>query len=402
MRETGHSSKRFNTIASDAYIYAYPIVLNETIAEACASSRRNKFLELQDDELDRSIANEARLASFIAWIDVAREPVVVSFPATDRYHYISFTDGFSNALGSAGSRITGGDAFDVLIARPNSSITSAPATSGRIETATSLVRVVARTAFYTNKDLKDALQFQSDCRITPISGIGLESAENRNLPSIRIDYEQLISRVEGMNGEQFFSCFSALLAGQQVASSNEPIRSFASAQQFWNVEPAVRAARARIRSYRLSSMRIGNWWADFSAGPYGRDYLRRAAAVRSRFFNDISQDYIRLVTGVDSSGDPLDGRFRYRLAFHRCNEPRARGPWFVGTEPSLRLSGSKMAWDTHGNIRIFMQRSQPADVPQSHWLPTSAGPFEVVLHIFWPGDAILDGRWIPPSVELAT
>lgn len=401
MPETRRTSKRVSATASDAYIFAYPLVLNEIIAQECAPAFFNRFLELRDDELERSIASDARIASLVAWLDVTREPVIVSFPATERYHYISFTDAWANTLASAGSRISGGDAFDVLVVGPNASAANAPVTSGRIDSATPLVRIVVRSAFYTQRDLKDAQQFQAGCRIAPVSALS-ERTGSLNVPSIRIEYDKFISRIEHMSANQFFSYFSDLVAAKRATSIVEPIREVLIAQEFSNAEPAVRSARARIRSYDHGSMRIGDWWAHFSSGPYGRDYLKRAAAVRSRFFNDFSQDYTQLVTDVDSAGDPLDGRFRYRLLFNRTNEPRARGPWFIGTRPLLRLGGSKMTRDIHGNICISIQRNEPAGVPQSHWLPTSAGPFKVVLHVFWPAEAILDGRWIPPPVELVT
>jgi hypothetical protein len=33
------------------------------------------------------------------------------------------------------------------------------------------------------------------------------------------------------------------------------------------------------------------------------------------------------------------------------------------------------------------------------WLPAPAGPFYLVLRIYWPEQAALDGTWTPPPVK---
>ena len=72
----------------------------------------------------------------------------------------------------------------------------------------------------------------------------------------------------------------------------------------------------------------------------------------------------------------------------------------MSTRPLLRSACGIAQRDARGKIEIYIQRNQPVDVNHSHWLPVQAGPFKVVLNVFWPSEAILNGGWIPPTVEL--
>jgi hypothetical protein len=38
---------------------------------------------------------------------------------------------------------------------------------------------------------------------------------------------------------------------------------------------------------------------------------------------------------------------------------------------------------------------------ESNWLPAPAGPFNLTMRIYWPGDEVLNGNWMPPAVEKA-
>jgi len=38
---------------------------------------------------------------------------------------------------------------------------------------------------------------------------------------------------------------------------------------------------------------------------------------------------------------------------------------------------------------------------ESNWLPAPDGPFAVALRIYWPEQAVLDGKWEPSAIEKA-
>ncbi len=50
----------------------------------------------------------------------------------------------------------------------------------------------------------------------------------------------------------------------------------------------------------------------------------------------------------------------------------------------------------------MMQRDEPDDpTERANWLPTSNGEFYIVLRMYWPEPAALDGTWdLPPVVRV--
>jgi hypothetical protein len=381
---------------ADAYVFGYPLVLSDCVRRAVAPAGYNRFFRLYEDELERSIAYDATVISLFSWIDLEQAPIVLTFPALDSYYCATVFDGWANCVGSAGSRVTGREACTFTLLGPRWTNTSK--TPGhRIQASTSFIRVSVRIASYAS--------FPGEWQIGPL-GQKPETVSAENIPRvIHIPYSSLVDEVDEMSPAEFFSALSRALttnaprppldAALREAMPNPNHYNKASCQRY------VRLARSRIQSYSANLVTVGQWQAEFRTGSYGRDYVKRAATARVESFGNIAQDYVRLSTGVNAVAEPLDGRFDYRLSFSRSNEPPARGPWFVGSEPLLRPVGSTMCRDERGRIRLSFQQNPPEVVPTGHWLPTHPGRFNVVLHVFWPSEAILDGGWIPPAVEAA-
>ena len=86
-------------------------------------------------------------------------------------------------------------------------------------------------------------------------------------------------------------------------------------------------------------------------------------------------------------------RFRERVA--RCVEVLQD----VLQDPSLLLHLDTAA-HPDGSLTIFIQKDEPTDPGQkANWLPAPNGPIYMVLRLYWPKEAILDGRWLPPGIQ---
>ena len=53
-----------------------------------------------------------------------------------------------------------------------------------------------------------------------------------------------------------------------------------------------------------------------------------------------------------------------------------------------------------GSLTIYMQKNSPGADKDPNWLPAPDGPIYVVMRLYWPKDAALDGSWKPPAVQL--
>lgn len=52
-----------------------------------------------------------------------------------------------------------------------------------------------------------------------------------------------------------------------------------------------------------------------------------------------------------------------------------------------------------GSITIYIQKDSPSPDKQSNWLPAPDGPIFVVLRLYMPKEAVLNGTWKPPAVQ---
>jgi len=54
-----------------------------------------------------------------------------------------------------------------------------------------------------------------------------------------------------------------------------------------------------------------------------------------------------------------------------------------------------------GSLTIHIQKESPGADAEANWLPAPDGPAFVVMRVYWPRDAALDGSWKPPPVQRA-
>ena len=53
-----------------------------------------------------------------------------------------------------------------------------------------------------------------------------------------------------------------------------------------------------------------------------------------------------------------------------------------------------------GSLTLYLQHDSPGPELESNWLPAPAGPIYVVMRLYWPKEAALNGQWKPPTVQL--
>jgi len=118
---------------------------------------------------------------------------------------------------------------------------------------------------------------------------------------------------------------------------------------------------------------------------------------------------------VDANGDALDGsKASYRLHFADGDGPpvKAFASLTMYELPrSLLYANSidrylinspmikELVRDADGGVTIYVQHESPGADKQPNWLPAPAGPFMMVLRLYLPGPAALDGSWKEPPLE---
>jgi hypothetical protein len=76
----------------------------------------------------------------------------------------------------------------------------------------------------------------------------------------------------------------------------------------------------------------------------------------------------------------------------------------VGNPTDRYLINSPMLPDlkknADGSLTLYIQKDEPTDAAQkANWLPAPDGPIYMVMRLYWPKDAVLNGTWSPPAIK---
>jgi hypothetical protein len=121
---------------------------------------------------------------------------------------------------------------------------------------------------------------------------------------------------------------------------------------------------------------------------------------------------------LDADGEPLDGSTHsYTMTFAEDGLPPVKAFWsltmydgktqlFIENPLDRYLLNSEMLEEfvrqEDGSLVVHIGRESPGDDLDSNWLPAPNGPFYLVMRLYGPEPAVLEGRWSPPEVRKAT
>ncbi|MGX1274383.1 DUF1214 domain-containing protein [Streptomyces phaeoluteigriseus] len=146
----------------------------------------------------------------------------------------------------------------------------------------------------------------------------------------------------------------------------------------------------------------------------GDDYLIRSVAADKGLYGLPAAEawYGGWVRDDEGNRPPNAASRDYTVHFAADRLPAARFFWsatmyrlperlLVDNEIDRYSIGDRtpgLVHDADGGLTLYVQRTRPADPQQAaNWLPAPDGPFSVVIRLYGPGAAVLDGTWqLPP------
>ena len=149
-------------------------------------------------------------------------------------------------------------------------------------------------------------------------------------------------------------------------------------------------------------------------GIYGTDYLMRALVTAIGLGANRPQDAVYPTSLKADDGEAYDGAHKYVMRFPDGQLPPARGFWsltmydkdyFFVNNPLNRYSISarqQLKTNPDGSTDLYIQKDSPGPDKESNWLPAPAGPFVLMLRMYWPSEqspSILNGSWTIPAVK---
>ena len=191
-------------IGVDAYLYFYPLITmdvtrrqltNFAPAKSEIGGPANTFVNVQAfPTADMRVVVRPNFDTLYSsgWLDMAKEPMVVSAPDTGgRYYLLPMLDMWTDVFASPGWRTTGTAAATYLVTPPgwrpdlrDRAIEEfkLPANTQRIEAPTPYVWIIGRTKTDGPADYDAVHKVQDGFRITPLSQWGKEPPCRRSRP----------------------------------------------------------------------------------------------------------------------------------------------------------------------------------------------------------------------------
>jgi hypothetical protein len=368
-----------------------------------------------------------------AWLDLTKEPVIVSVPDTGgRYYLLPMLDMWTDVFASPGWRTTGTQAGDYAVVPPGWS-GSLPAGVVRIDAPTPYVWIIGRTKTDGPADYAAVNKIQAGFKIIPVSrwGMAAEPVAGAVDPAIDMKTPPKIA-VDTMPAGKFFAYAAEILKLQPPHITDQPI--LAQMQRIGiergksfdidKLDPAIKTALETVPKDALDLMawktaslaRVVNGWSmnTDTMGVYGNYYLKRAIITQLGLGANLPEDAIYPINLADATGKPLDGATSdYVLHFDKGEAPPVSAFWSVtlydaeGYQVANSLnrfavsSWMPFKYGADGSLDLYFQNASPGADKEANWLPAPKGPFNLTMRLYAPKSDALTGKWNPPPVMKA-
>ena len=430
-----------HSIGVSAYLYFYPLVTmditrrqltNEEPGPGSIGGPMNRFANIGEfPTADMRVVVRPNFDTLYSsgWLDLTKEPVVVSAPDTGgRYYLLPMLDMWTDVFASPGWRTTGTGAGNFLITPPGWS-GSVPADFTRIDAPTPYVWVIGRTKTDGPADYDAVHKVQAGYKITPLSQWGKEPVppEVKIDPSIDMKTPPKI-QVDTMPVGKYFAYAAELLKLHPPHITDEPIiarlkrAGFEVGKSFDldKADPAVKNAfesasadAQKLMAWKMPTLaRVANGWSmnTDTMGVYGNYYLKRALVSQLGLGANLPEDAIYPLNLADSEENPLDGGNNYTIHFDKGQTPPVQAFWsvtlydqqgFQVANPINRFAVSSwmpFKYNADGSLDLYFQNESPGGDKEANWLPAPKGPYNLTMRLYAPKSDALTGKWNPPPI----
>ena len=182
VRAADMTAAEIKTIAEEGFIYGLPIVMNYAVMYQYAVDKNSSQYKAPFNKLYnmRRVATPEDTAVVtpnsdtpysLGFIDLRAEPVVISVPAIDksRYYSVQLCDGNTFNYGYIGTRTTGPEAGDYMVAGPDWKGETPPGIKKVFTSSTQFSMVIFRTQLFKPGDMPNVIKIQNDYKMQPLS-----------------------------------------------------------------------------------------------------------------------------------------------------------------------------------------------------------------------------------------
>lgn len=446
------TQKAVEKVGKDAYTFGYaPVYMNTSIARFPGNQLIN-VRYLATDQTKSIVKPNADTLYTIAVLDVGTDPIIVHTPATgSRYFGLELVDSYTNVFGYIGSRVTGTTGGDFAIVGPTWSASKTPlkkTVKKIIRSSTPRLWVIGRTLIDGPSDLAAVTGLQDQIRLQLNSKVGTSTyigCINSILPgqTATAGCFGLAAATSAtppafpQPNAQFFKDFGTITKAQPPLAQDKTLMT---ALKKYGIGPGLdpaktqsadiraalikgaQAAQAAIDSGVITaknkSLTKNNGWILFDGvGDYKKDYLTRAIIAEFGLGANVPAEAVYPAAISDSAGRTLNGAAgaKYRIHFAAGQLPPTTSAFwsitlygedqFFVANPINRFAigdrTSGLTQNSDGSTDIYISAAQPttAEHGTSNWLPAPTTQFNLMLRIYRPTSAVLNGTWKYPRIE---
>ncbi len=430
-------------IGMEAYVYFYPLVTMDVTRRVMTNvpagvkpglGPMDTFQHLRtfpSAEFREVVRPNFDTLYSVAWLDLTREPMIVSVPDTGgRYYLLPMLDMWSDVFAVPGKRTTGTDAARFAII-PRGWTGKLPADAERIDAPTHSVWIIARTQTNGPSDYAAVNKVQDGYQVTPLSQWGKPAVPPvfKADPSVDMKTPPL-DQVNKMQAKQYFTYAAELMklhpphvtdwstVARLKRIGIEPGKSF----DWDSLGAETQGALTRAAADGLKAMyakaptlaRVVDGWQmnTDTMGVYGNHYLKRAIVALVGLGANQPNDAIYPLNISDDAGNPLRGGNSYVIHFAKEKLPPVEAFWsitmydaegFQVANPINRFAiGDRdpLKFNSDGSLDIYIQHEHPGAEKEANWLPApSSGTLGITMRLYAPKAAAIYGRWTPPPVQ---
>ena len=414
-------AETFRSAAREAYIWGLPLI---EFARVRANALRgglppNRFHHMRPlaDHRSRSVTTPNNDTVYsTGFLDLRGGPVTLSLPAAgERYLSVQLMDAYTNSFAVLGTRTTGPDGGEVVIAGPRG---EAPA--GALRALTDWVWALGRTLVEGPDDLAAAHAVQDGLRLSGGAGASPPTYDaNRNGPALAV-----LTTIRKLALE-----FPPPAKDRAVLARARPaLADFETARL---TREAVQALEAGVEDARTALRGAGGlggggpvadgWgYPRAGLGDFGQDYGYRAA-VAVNGLAALPREEAMYMRPIPPGGGGVFPPGRWRLRFAPDRLPPLHEPggfwsltmyqadpdgqlWLVENPLARYAIGDRTAGlrrESDGALEILIAPDDPGPALRGNWLPAPRVPWTVVMRTYLPKAELLDGRYRLPPLEPA-
>jgi hypothetical protein len=436
-------------IGIEAYVYGYPLVTMEKTRQIMTNVREpsgtrapmGQFVRMRtfpSAEFRDVTAPNADTLYTTAWLDVGKEPWILSIPdAHDRYYLFPMLDAWTTVFENPGKRTTGTGPQRYAITGPGWK-RSLPAGVKEYKSPTSIVWILGRIySTGTPEDYAAVHKMQDECSVEPLSSYVKPFTPPPGTVDPNIDMKTPTrEQVNAMDAKSYFTLLAKLMKDNPPTAEDAPMVAKLARIgivpgedfNFNKLDPAVQQALLDVPKEAVGKIR--EWWKEgiargvnklengwilsLKTGIYGTNFMQRAYIAYYGLGANRPEDAIYPTSETDVAGQNYSGANKYIMHINKGQMPPVNGFWsltmyddnyFFVPNPLNRYTLSqrnKFNTNPDGSVDLLLQKDSPGGEKEANWLPAPDGKFVLMLRMYWPKEnppSILDGTWTLPGVR---